>query len=177
MGLPKLALEKYYTIHTHLDKLNSYSDRTRSPRVLVQGNFAIPSDIDHVWDFVSDPSKVIQCVPGLQSYTSGEGKRVSASVKFSIGFIRGNFQTNGRMVKEDPKDHTATIELTGSGAGSGFSANVNLKLAPSGKETELSWQANVNISGPLGSLAKPLIEGNLKKIVNDLFVCVKSKLT
>ncbi len=145
--------------------------------MLLEGSFKIPTEQEQVWNFVSDPGKVIQCVPGLQSYAVHEGKRVSASVKVSIGFIRGVFQTNGRMLNEDPRNYTATIELTGSGAGSGFTASVNFKLAPSGKETDLSWQANVNISGPLGSLAKPLIEGNLKKIVNGLFVCVKSKLT
>ena len=145
--------------------------------MLLKGSFKIPSEQEKVWSFVSDPGQVIQCVPGLQNYSLGDDKRVSATVKISIGFIKGLFQTNGRMVKEDPKNHTATIELMGSGAGSGFSAGVNLKLDPEGKETRLAWEANVNVNGPLGSLARPLIEGNVKKIVDDLFVCVKSRLT
>jgi len=145
--------------------------------VFLRGSFAIPTDRERVWGFISEPSEVIQCVPGLQNYTVGDEKRVSASVKVSVGFIRGLFQTNGRMVREDPRNHTATIQLTGSGAGSGFSAAVSLKLEPSGEGTRLDWEADVNINGPLGSLAKPLIEGNVKKIVDELFVCVKSKLS
>jgi len=145
--------------------------------LLFKGSFKIPSGEERVWRFVSDPEKIIQCVPGIQNYAVGEGKRVSATVKVSIGFIKGLFQTNGRVVKEDSENHTATIELAGSGAGSGFTAGVSLKLDPEGGETMLSWEANVNISGPLGSLAKPLIEGNVKRIVEDLFVCVKSRLT
>ncbi len=43
--------------------------------------------------------------------------------------------------------------------------------------SELTWEATVTPSGPLGSLAKPLIEGNVKKIVEGLFVCAKSKLS
>jgi carbon monoxide dehydrogenase subunit G len=145
--------------------------------MLLQGKFRIPNNIDKVWDYVSDPGKVIECVPGVQQYTIGENKRITAAVKVSIGFIRGTFQTTTKVVKEDKDSHAAALELSGSGAGSGFSAAVNISLAQAGVETDLTWDANVNINGPLGSLAKPLVEGNIKKIVNQLFDCVKAKLS
>ena len=145
--------------------------------MLLQGKFQLPSGIDKTWTFVSDPSKIIECVPGLESFSVGENKRVSAVVKVSIGFIRGTFQANTKVVKEDPATHTAILELAGSGAGSGFSATVNILVTPLGAQSEMAWDANVNISGPLGSLAKPLVEGNIKKIVNQMFDCVKAKLS
>jgi carbon monoxide dehydrogenase subunit G len=143
----------------------------------LQGKMTLPSDREKVWDFVSDPAKVIECVPGLQTYTVGENKRITATVKVSIGFIRGTFQTSTKVIKEDRDTHTAILELAGSGAGSGFSAMVNIVIASVGAESELNWDANVNISGPLGSLAKPLVEGNIRKIVTQLFECVKGKLS
>lgn len=145
--------------------------------MLLQGKFRLPSDREKVWDYVSDPSKVIECVPGLQSFTVGENKRISATVKVSIGFIRGTFQTTTKVVKEDRESHAAVLELSGSGAGSGFSALVKIVVASVESESELIWDANVNINGPLGSLAKPLVEGNIKKIVTQLFDCVKGKLS
>ncbi len=145
--------------------------------MLLQGKFHIPSSIDKVWNYTSDPAKVIECVPGLQTYTIGENKRISAAVKVSIGFIRGTFQTQTKVVKEDQATHAAVLELTGQGAGSGFSALVNITVTAVGEESDLAWDANVNINGPLGSLAKPLVEGNIKKIVSQLFDCVKSKLS
>jgi len=145
--------------------------------MLLQGKFQLPSGIDKTWTFVSDPSKIIECVPGLQSFTVGENKRISAVVKVTIGFIRGTFQANTKVVKEDLATHTAVLDLSGSGAGSGFSATVNILVTPVGAESEITWDANVNISGPLGSLAKPLVEGNIKKIVNQMFDCVKAKLS
>jgi hypothetical protein len=145
--------------------------------MLLQGKFRIPSSIDKVWDYTSDPTKVIECVPGIQTYTIGENKKITAAVKVSIGFIRGTFQTQTRVVKEDRDTHTAVLELTGSGAGSGFSALVNIVVAAAGAESDVAWDANVNINGPLGSLAKPLVEGNIKKIVTQLFDCVKAKLS
>ena len=145
--------------------------------MLLQGKFHLPSSIDKVWDYVSDPARVIECVPGLQTYTIGENKRITAAVKVSIGFIRGTFQTQTKVVKEDLETHTAILELSGSGAGSGFNATVNIAVMAAGAESDLNWDANVNINGPLGSLAKPLVEGNIKKIVTQLFDCVKAKLS
>ncbi len=145
--------------------------------MLLQGKFQLPSDVDKTWAFVSDPGKVIECVPGLESYTVGENKRISAVVKVSIGFIRGTFQATTKVTKEDPTTHTAVLELNGSGAGSGFGAVVNVVVGALGGQSELKWEANVSISGPLGSLAKPLVEGNIKKIVNQLFDCVRAKLS
>lgn len=143
----------------------------------LQGKFALPTTVDKTWAYVSDPTKVIECVPGLQSYTVGENKRISATVQVSIGFIRGTFQTNTKVVKEDPSTHKASLELSGTGAGSGFNAAVDIVVSESGTASELSWDANVNISGPLGGLAKPLVEGNVKKIIGQLFDCVKAKLS
>lgn len=143
----------------------------------LQGKFLLPSGVDKVWAYVSEPSKVIECVPGLQSYTVDENKRISAAVRVSIGFIRGTFQTNTKVVKEDPATHTAVLELSGTGAGSGFNAVVSIGVTPTGSESELAWEANVNISGPLGGLAKTLVEGNIKKIIEQLFDCVKAKLS
>lgn len=137
----------------------------------------LPTGVDKVWAYVSDPTKVIECVPGLQTYKVGENKRITAAVQVSIGFIRGTFQTSTKVVKEDPATHTATLELSGTGAGSGFNALVNIGVSPSGADSELAWDANVNISGPLGGLAKPLVEGNIKKIIGQLFDCVKAKLS
>lgn len=142
----------------------------------LQGNFPLTAGVDRVWAHVSDPTKVIECVPGLQTYKVDENGRITATVQVSIGFIRGTFQTGTKVLKEDPVNHAATLELSGTGAGSGFSALVNIVVSPSGSGSELGWDANVNISGPLGGLAKPLVEGNIKKIIGQLFDCVKAKL-
>ena len=145
--------------------------------MLLKGRFKLEKDVETVWRFVSDPARVIECAPGLQSYTVGEGKRVSASVKVKVGFISSVFQTNIAMASEDPAGHSASLELTGSGSGSAFHGRVAFKVTGNSSSSEVAWEADMGISGPLGSLARPLIEGSVKKIVDQLFDCVKGKLS
>jgi len=145
--------------------------------VLVRGKFTVPSSRDAVYNLMSDPAKVVQCVPGLQSYALEEGKRVSATVKISFGFIRSVFQATSKVVNEDPVAHKATLELNGSGAGSSFSGSVDLSVEGDESTSELEWTANVSVNGPLGGLAKPLLEGYIKKVVDQTFSCVETKLS
>lgn len=140
------------------------------------GKVLIPSEVGRVWGFISDPGKIIQCIPGIQEYSVGEDKRVVAKVKVSIGFVKGIFHASSRVLEEDPTAHTAKLSLAGSGAGSGFNGNVDVKLNSLNGSTELTWVADVNVSGPLGSLAKPMIEGYVRKLVEQLFDCVRQKL-
>jgi uncharacterized protein len=145
--------------------------------VLLQGSFKMPSGTDKVYGFVSDPANVIQCVPGVENYAIGEGKRFSATVKVSFGFIRSFFQATGRVVKEDAVAHTATLELNGSGSGSSFSAMVDVSITGDDDSADLTWRADVGVHGPLGSLARPLLESYVKKTVDQMFGCVKTKLS
>lgn len=141
-----------------------------------EGKFRLDAERERVWDFISDPGKVIQCVPGLQDYSVGEGKRVTARVKVGIGFIRGTFHAASKVLEERPEEYKAKLELTGSGAGSGFKAIVDIGLEEADGGTEVTWAADVNVSGPLGSLAKPMLQGYVKKLVEQLFDCVKQRL-
>ncbi|MEM1743245.1 MAG: carbon monoxide dehydrogenase subunit G [Nitrososphaerota archaeon] len=143
----------------------------------LEGKIFLKSRREDVWNFISEPVKVIECIPGVQEYSVTEGKRITAKVKVSIGFIKGIFNASSNVIEEDHENYFAKLKLSGSGAGSGFDALVEVKLNEVDSGTELAWTANVNVSGPLGSLAKPMLEGYVKKIVNQFFDCIKYKLT
>lgn len=141
-----------------------------------EGRFELEAERERVWEFISDPAKVIQCVPGIEDYSVGEGKRVTARVKVKIGFIRGVFHAASKVLEERSDEYKAKLELTGSGAGSGFKALVDIGLEEIEERTKVAWAADVNVSGPLGSLAKPMLQGYVKKLVEQLFDCVKQRL-
>jgi carbon monoxide dehydrogenase subunit G len=141
-----------------------------------EGKLVVQSEIDKVWSFISNPEKVIQYVPGIEEYSVGGEKRITAKVKVSIGFIKGVFHASSRVLEEDPQRYVAKLNLTGSGAGSGFNGVVEIKLRSLNGSTEIAWGADVNVSGPLGSLARPMLEGYVRRIVEQLFECVKERL-
>lgn len=140
-----------------------------------EGRFEVAAPREKVWNFVSTPDSIIQCVPGLQEYRV-KGREILAKVKFGIGFIKGTFSVNVKIAEEDPKAYTAKLLLNGSGAASAFASDVHIHLTETTQGTTFDWKADAKVSGPLGTVASSLLEGAAKKIIKDIFDCMRTKL-
>ena len=132
---------------------------------------------DKLWNFISTPESVAQCLPGVEEYKVLEGKRTEAKVKMGVGFIKGTFKVNSRVLEEDPANRRAKLLIEGSGAASAFRAEIQITCNPHPEGSELGWNAEATVSGPLGSVAGSLIEGASQKVVNQTLECVTKKVS
>jgi hypothetical protein len=143
----------------------------------LENKAVVKAPVGRLWDFISTPQNVAQCLPGVEEYKVLNGKRTEAKVKIGIGFIKGTFKVNSRVVEEDPYAHRARLLVDGTGSSSAFKADILItcNLHPEG--TELVWIAEATVSGPLGSVAKSLLEGASQKVVNQILDCVAQKVS
>lgn len=132
--------------------------------------------LEKLWNFISTPESIAQCLPGMEEYKVLEGKRTEAKVKMGIGFIKGTFKINSRVAEEDPKTHRAKLLVDGSGATTAFKAEILISCNPHPEGTELGWVAEATVSGPLGSVAKSLIESAAQKVVDQTLECVTKRV-
>ncbi len=137
----------------------------------------VKASVDKLWNFISTPDSIAQCLPGVVEYKVLEDKRIEAKAKIGIGFIKGTFKIHSRVTEEDPVNHHAKLLVDGSGVTSAFKADILLNCNPHPEGTELSWVADATISGPLGSVAKGLLEGAAQKIVSQTLECVTQKVS
>jgi len=133
--------------------------------------------VEKLWNFISNPESMAQCLPGVEEYKVHEGKRVEAKTKIGVGFIKGTFKVNSRVAEEDPTNHRAKLLVDGSGVTSAFKAEIEVTCNPHPEGTELSWIADATVSGPLGSVAKGLLDGASQKIVTQTLDCVAQKVS
>lgn len=143
----------------------------------IKGNFVVPSDKAKTWNFVSTPEKIVTCLPGLQE-SRIEGNKIIARIKAGVGFIKGTFAVTCVIAENDTTNYHAKLVISGSGAASSFNADVfiELKDAASGG-SEIVYTSDARVSGPLGSLASSMVEGAAKKMVDQIFTCVQTKLS
>ena len=132
--------------------------------------------VEKVWNFISTPESIAQCLPGVEEYKVLDGKRTEAKIKMGVGFIKGTFKVNSRVLEEDPQSHRAKLVVDGSGVTSAFKAEIQISCNPHPEGSELGWVAEATVSGPLGSVAKGLIEGASQKVVNQTLGCVAQKV-
>lgn len=142
-----------------------------------EGKAVVKASIDKLWNFISSPESIAQCLPGVDEYKVLEGKRTEAKVKIGVGFIKGTFKVNSRVLEEDSLNHRAKLLVDGSGATSAFKAEIQISCNPHPEGTELGWIGEATISGPLGSVAKSLIENASQKVVNETLECVAARVS
>ena len=142
-----------------------------------EGKAVVKAPVDKVWKFISTPESIAQCLPGVDEYKVLDGKRTEAKVKIGVGFIKGIIKANSRVLEEDPANHRAKILIDGSGAASAFRAEIQISCSPHPEGSELGWVADATVSGPLGSIAKGLIENASQRVVNQTLECVTSKVS
>ena len=142
-----------------------------------EGKAVVKAPVDKVWNFISTPESIAQCLPGVEEYKVLEGKRTQAKVKIGVGFIKGTFKVNSRVLEEDPVNHRAKLLIDGSGVTSAFKADIQISCNPHPEGSELAWIAEATVSGPLGSVAKGLIENASQKVVNQTLECVTNKVS
>lgn len=142
-----------------------------------EGKAVVNAPPDKLWNFISTPESIAQCLPGVEEYKVLEGKRTEAKVKMGVGFIKGTFKVNSRVLEEDAVNRRAKLAIDGSGVTSAFKAEIQISCNPHPEGTELGWVAEATVSGPLGSVAKSLIENASQKVVNQTLECVTKKVS
>jgi len=142
-----------------------------------EGKAVVKAPVDKVWNFISTPESIAQCLPGVEEYKVLEGKRTEAKLKIGVGFIKGTFKVNSRVLEEDPVNRRAKLLIDGSGVTSAFKAEIQISCNPHPEGSELAWIAEATVSGPLGSVAKGLVENASQKVVNQTLECVTNKVS
>jgi len=139
------------------------------------GSETIEAPRQAVWDFLTDPQKVGDCVPGLKSLQVTDSDHFTADVRVGVGILRGTIKVKYEVVEKNPPSRIV-MKMDGSGVGSKalINSTVELKDAPQG--TQLDWVADVTVSGTLAGLGARYLNDIAFKTVSDIFKCTKEKL-
>jgi carbon monoxide dehydrogenase subunit G len=141
-----------------------------------EGSERIAAPQAKVWAFLMDPQRVGSCGPGVETVEPVDATHFRARAKVGIGFISARFVVDMEMADLAEPNH-ATIKAHGQAPGSAVDATATMDLTAEGAEaTNMAWGADVNISGTLASVGARLIEGTAKKMIDQTFDCIRSKL-
>ena len=81
--------------------------------VKVENNFQVPEPIGRVWDLLSDPAKVVVCVPGARLTGKIDDQTFSGTISVKVGPTLSEYKGQAHIDKLDAEAHE--IELSGKG--------------------------------------------------------------
>ncbi|MDW8325307.1 MAG: carbon monoxide dehydrogenase subunit G [Anaerolineales bacterium] len=143
----------------------------------LEGSVTIKASRETVWQFLTDPHKVSQCAPGVESVEIIEpGKKFRAVAAIGFGAVKARFAGDAEFLELDAPNR-AKIKAHGNAPGSAADVTSEMFLAdgPDGS-TEIRWTAEVVILGSLASLAARMMAPVTEKLTGEFFNCVKKKI-
>jgi carbon monoxide dehydrogenase subunit G len=143
----------------------------------LEGSVNIKASRETVWQFLTDPNKVSQCAPGVETVEIVEpGKKFRAVAAIGFGTVKARFAGDAEFVELEAPNR-AKIKAHGNAPGSATDVMSEMFLSdgPEGS-TEMRWTADIVVLGQLASLAARMMAPVSQKLTEQFFACVKKKI-
>ena len=143
----------------------------------LEGTVNIKASRETVWQFLTDPNKVSQCAPGVETVEIVEPEKKFRTVA-AIGFgtVKARFAGDAEFLELEAPNR-AKIKGHGNAPGSATDVTSEMFLSdgPEGS-TEMRWTADIVVLGQLASLAARMMAPVSQKLTEQFFSCVKKKI-
>ncbi|NUQ86036.1 MAG: carbon monoxide dehydrogenase subunit G [Anaerolineales bacterium] len=143
----------------------------------LKGEVTIRAPRKKVWDFMTDPSQIGQCAPGVEKIeTIEEMKKYRGVICVGLGSVKARFSGDVDVLELD-EPNRAKLKAHGTATGSAADAVSEMRLSdgPDGS-TVVYWTADVNVSGQLASLVSRLMIPVSQKLANQFYDEVRKRI-
>ncbi|MEO8358031.1 MAG: SRPBCC domain-containing protein [Chloroflexota bacterium] len=145
--------------------------------MLLKGDLTIRAPRKKVWDFLTDPNQIGQCVPGVEKIEIIEpNKKYRGVVSVGLGGVKARFNGDVDVLElDEPNRAKLKAHGTATGTAADLLSEMSLSDGPDGS-TLVHWTADVNISGQLASLAARLLLPVSQKLSEQFYNEVRRKI-
>ena len=145
--------------------------------MLLKGDVTIHAPRKKVWDFLTDPNQIGQCVPGVEKIeTIEELKRYRGVVSVGLGSVKARFNGDVEILELD-EPNRAKLKAHGTATGSAADAISEMLLSDAPENsTRVDWTADINVSGQLASLVSRLMVPVSQKLAGVFYNEVRKRI-
>jgi len=143
----------------------------------LKGDVVIKAPRKKVWDFLTDPNQIGQCVPGVEKIETIEPlKKYRGIVSVGLGSVKARFSGDVDILELD-EPNRAKLKAHGTATGSAADAVSEMTLSD-GLEgaTVVNWTADINVSGQLASLVSRLMVPVSQKLAGVFYDEVRKRI-
>jgi len=145
-----------------------------SLELLFKKEYTINSEIEKVWQFLTNIEMITDCIPYLQDLHIESSSKFTGKVKPLFSFMRGNFKINSEIKKIKEKEHLK-VTVKGSSIGSSFEVIMQVDVL-SVDGTKLQLDIEVKTFGLLKPIPKSLIFKGVEDIEKLMINNIKDVL-
>ena len=135
----------------------------------MSGEQLIPAPQQDTWRALNDPQVLKSCVPGCESIDPIAENQYQVLMVARVGPVSAKFK--GKLTLSDVKPpNSYAIAFEGQGGPAGFAkGGAQVRLAPEGHHTKLSYDVKASVGGKLAQIGSRLVDAAAKKVADDFF--------
>jgi uncharacterized protein len=142
----------------------------------VEGTRSFAAPRDRVWEVLNDPERMAQLMPGVESFDIRDDRHWRANVKVPLGL--GSLPLAFDFEKTDERTlEFARLHAKGNGVGAIVSLDTQFHLADSDAGTEMRWEADVRIAGPVGSMGQRVLQPIVNQQVSNVLTALDRQVS
>lgn len=145
----------------------------------IEDSFEVGAPIQRVWEYFSDPPRVVPCIPGAELLTVVDANTYEGRVSVQVGPIRAQFDGTVTIRELDAERHSMTLSARGmqKGAAGRAEATVNFSLESEGASaTRVRIRAEVSIVGKLAQLGGGMIQTVSRQLFRKFADCARREI-
>ena len=136
----------------------------------------VPAAQDQTWRALNDPETLKKCIPGCESFDKVSENEYAVTLTAKVGPVSAKFKGKMRLDEVNPPQSYSLV-FEGQGGAAGFAkGNAKVSLAPDSGGTMISYTVNAQVGGKLAQIGSRLVDGAAKKMANDFFGALVTKL-
>ena len=145
--------------------------------MLLKGDVTIYAPRKKVWDFLTDPNQIGQCLPGVEKIQTIEPLKIYRGVvSVGLGSVKARFNGEVEIVEMD-EPNRAKLKAHGIATGSAADAVSEMSLSDGeNNSTLVHWTADINVSGQLASLVSRLMVPVSQKLASVFYDEVRKRI-
>ncbi|HEV8249973.1 MAG TPA: SRPBCC domain-containing protein [Gaiellaceae bacterium] len=133
-------------------------------------SFSVPRAT--VWEVLNSPQQMAEIMPGVESFDVLDDRHWKANVKIPLGLGGLRMSINFEKLEEHEPDFSK-LRAKGTGVGALMDMETAFHLEEAdGGGTEMRWEADVRIAGPVGSMGQrvlhPIVNQQVQAVLTAL---------
>jgi carbon monoxide dehydrogenase subunit G len=143
--------------------------------VKVEGTQSFSAPREVVWRVLNDPAQMAKTMPNVESFEIEDDRHWKANVAVPLGLGSLRMSINFDKTEEREPEY-AKLKAKGTGVGALLSMETEFELADAAAGTDMRWQADVQIAGPVGAMGQRVIQPIVKQQVKQVLAALERQV-
>ena len=145
----------------------------------IEQKFEVQAPVEKVWQYLIDPKRVVECLPGAQLLEQKDDGTFLGAIKVKVGPLSMSYKGKAKLTEINEQAHQVRMvgdarEVTGSGSTKVSMLSTVAPLANGG--SEVSVNADVELVGKIVQFGRGMIEEVSRQMFRQFSTCVKQHL-